>query len=56
LNNAGFGANAAAQFSFGRRVFVAINDTNPGFNADTDAIVELTTLTGTLSISNFVTS
>ncbi|QSJ20483.1 hypothetical protein JYQ62_18375 [Nostoc sp. UHCC 0702] len=54
LTTANFGANSAAQFSFGSRTFVAINDATAGFNAQTDAIIELTGLTGTLGTSNFV--
>ena len=63
LNNAGiiakltttnFGANFAAQFTFGTRTFVAINNATAGFSATTDAIIEVTGLTGTLATSNFV--
>ncbi|PPJ63757.1 bluetail domain-containing putative surface protein [Cuspidothrix issatschenkoi] len=43
-----------AQFSFGQRTFVAINDTTAGFNAATDAIIEVTGLTGILNVNNFV--
>ncbi|MBU7587355.1 MAG: hypothetical protein KAF91_31745 [Nostoc sp. TH1S01] len=50
-----FGANSAAQFSFGTRTFVAINDATAGFNAQTDAIIEVTGFIGTLGISNFTT-
>ncbi|MFM6108907.1 MAG: bluetail domain-containing putative surface protein [Sphaerospermopsis kisseleviana] len=32
-----------------------MNDATAGFNATTDAIIEVTGLTGTLGISNFVT-
>jgi Ca2+-binding RTX toxin-like protein len=60
LNNTTFKANSAAQFSFGspfgRRTFVAINDATAGFSATTDAIIEVTGLTGTLGISNFTTA
>ncbi|MDD1448344.1 hypothetical protein MEN98_19955, partial [Dolichospermum sp. ST_sed8] len=48
LTNTTFRANSAAQFSFGRRSFVAINDATAGFSSTTDAIVEVTGLTGTL--------
>jgi hypothetical protein len=63
LNNAGiiakltttnFAANFAAQFTFGTRTFVAINNATAGFSATTDAIIEVTGLTGTLATSNFV--
>jgi subtilisin-like proprotein convertase family protein len=65
LNAAGIGAkltatafksNFAAQFSLGQRTFVAINDATAGFNAATDAIIEVTGLTGTLNVNNFVIS
>jgi Ca2+-binding RTX toxin-like protein len=51
-----FAANSAAQFSFGSRTFVAINDTTAGFGATTDAIIEVTGLTGTLGLNNFTTT
>jgi hypothetical protein len=50
-----FTANAAARFSFGSRTFAAINDATAGFNAATDAVIEVTGITGTLSLSNFTT-
>ncbi|MBD2442062.1 hypothetical protein H6G25_02350 [Dolichospermum sp. FACHB-1091] len=56
LTNATFTANSAAQFTFGTRTFVAINDATAGFSATTDAIIEVTGLTGTLGISNFTTT
>jgi Ca2+-binding RTX toxin-like protein len=56
LTNTVFTSNFAAQFSFGQRTFVAINDTTAGFNAATDAIIEVTGLTGTLNVNNFVIS
>ncbi len=51
-----FTANSAAQFTFGTRTFVAINDATAGFSATTDTIIEVTGLTGTLGISNFTTA
>ncbi len=54
LNTTNFGINSTAQFTFASRTFVAINDATAGFNANTDAIIEVTGLTGTLSLSNFV--
>ena len=54
LTTTNFKANFAAQFSFGTRTFVAINDTNAGFNQATDSIIEVTGLTGTLGVNNFV--
>ena len=56
LTNTTFTANAAAQFSFGSRSFVAINDATAGFSATTDAIIEVTGLTGTLGLNNFTTT
>ena len=60
LTNAAFAANSAAQFTFGNgantRTFVAINDATAGFNAATDAIIEVTNLTGTLTGNNFNTA
>lgn len=59
LTNTAFVANSAAQFTFGTganiRNFVAINDGTAGFSAATDAIIEVTGLTGTLALANFVT-
>ncbi|WP_413171899.1 glycoside hydrolase family 9 protein [Anabaena azotica] len=55
LTTSNFGANFAAQFSFGTRTFVAINNATAGFSAAADAIIEVTGLTGTLGINNFVT-
>ncbi|WP_305791128.1 bluetail domain-containing putative surface protein, partial [Dolichospermum sp. UHCC 0260] len=56
LTNTAFTANSAARFSFGSRTFVAINDATAGFNANTDAIIEVTGLTGTLGLNNFTTT
>ena len=56
LTNTTFRANSAAKFSFGSRTFVAINDTTAGFGATTDAIIEVTGLTGTLGLNNFTTT
>ncbi|MBD2139957.1 hypothetical protein H6F39_00795 [Anabaena sp. FACHB-1250] len=56
LTPAVFTVNSAAQFTFGTRTFVAINDATAGFSATTDAIIEVTGLTGTLGISNFITT
>ena len=54
LTTTNFAANFAANFTFGTRTFVAINDATAGFSATTDAIIEVTGLTGTLATSNFV--
>ena len=66
LTSTDFQANAAARFqllSFGfknittrTRTFVAINDGIAGFDANTDAIIEVTGLTGTLGLNNFTTT
>ena len=60
LTNTVFTANSAAQFTFGTgistRSFVAINDATAGFSATTDAIIEVTGLTGTLGLNNFTTA
>ncbi|MBE9218110.1 beta strand repeat-containing protein [Dolichospermum flos-aquae] len=56
LTPAAFIANSAAQFTFGTRTFVAINDGTAGFSATTDAIIEVTGLIGTLGANNFTTT
>jgi hypothetical protein len=56
LTTANFIADSAAQFTFGTRTFVAINDATAGFDATTDAIIEVTGLTGTLGLNNFTTT
>ncbi len=57
LTNTLFTANSAARFTFGTpfgtRTFVAINDATAGFSATTDAIIEVTGLTGNLGLNNF---
>ncbi len=50
-----FGVNSAVQFSIGRKTFVAINNDIAGFDVKTDAIIQLTGLTGNLSLANFTT-
>ncbi|MDD1420864.1 hypothetical protein MEO40_17345, partial [Dolichospermum sp. ST_sed1] len=55
LTNTTFTANSAAQFSFGSRTFVGINDATAGFDPTKDAIIEVTGLAGTLGLSNFTT-
>jgi Ca2+-binding RTX toxin-like protein len=56
LNTDNFAAHFAAQFTFGSRTFVAINNGTTGFNETTDAVIEVTGLTGTLGINNFTKS
>lgn len=55
LTTANFGVNSAARFTVGSNTFVAINDNVAGFNANTDAIIQVTGFTGTLSLANFTT-
>ncbi|MFM6011705.1 MAG: Calx-beta domain-containing protein [Dolichospermum sp.] len=55
LTDTVFTANSAAQFTFGSRTFVAINNTIAGFIDTADSIIEVTGLTGTLGLSNFTT-
>ncbi|AFY45493.1 calcium-binding protein [Nostoc sp. PCC 7107] len=55
LTISNFGANFAAQFTFGSRTFIAINNNMAGFNASTDTLIEVTGLTGTLGITQFTT-
>jgi Ca2+-binding RTX toxin-like protein len=54
------GSYDAAQITVGSgpgaRTFVAINDGTVGFNSNTDAFVELTNFTGSLSVSDFTTT
>jgi len=53
LTNANFRANGAATFSHGigseQRTFLAMNDSTAGFDASTDAILEITGYKGNLS-------
>ncbi|HEY9618272.1 MAG TPA: bluetail domain-containing putative surface protein [Microcoleaceae cyanobacterium] len=53
LNNNNFKANGAGVFTLGtgaaQRTFVALNDAQAGFQADKDAIVEITGYTGNLN-------
>jgi Ca2+-binding RTX toxin-like protein len=53
LTPASFAARGAATFTFGsgssQRTFLALNDATPGFSATTDAIIEITGFTGSLS-------
>ncbi|QXE23385.1 hypothetical protein B6N60_02075 [Richelia sinica FACHB-800] len=54
LTTTAFAANFAAQFTFGTRTFIAINDATAGFNSAADAIMEVTGFTGTFNTSDFV--
>ena len=53
LSNANFTANGAATFSFSSgsttRTFLALNDTEAGFSSATDAIIEITGYSGSLT-------
>ncbi|AIE75692.1 MULTISPECIES: calcium-binding protein [unclassified Synechocystis] len=59
LGLATLGAYDAAQITvgsgLGARTFVAINNGSFGFNANTDAFIELTNFSGKLSVSDFAT-
>ena len=54
LNTINFAVDYAASFTFGSQTFVAINDGTAGFDETTDSIIEVTGLTGTLGLGNFV--
>jgi Ca2+-binding RTX toxin-like protein len=60
LGLATLGSYDAAQINVGSgpgaRTFVAINNGSFGFNPNTDAFVELTNFTGSLSVSDFTTT
>jgi Ca2+-binding RTX toxin-like protein len=56
LTTDNFAAHFAAQLTFGSRTFVIINNGTAGFNETTDAVIEVTELTGTLGINNFTKS
>ncbi|QHU99091.1 calcium-binding protein [Synechocystis sp. CACIAM 05] len=60
LGLATLGSFDAAQINVGSgpgaRTFVAINNGSVGFNPNTDAFVELTNFTGSLSVSDFTTT
>ena len=59
LTTTNFASNHAAQFIFtsgiSTRTFVAINNSTAGFSSTSDAIVEVTGLTGVIGLGNFVT-
>lgn len=54
LTTTNFLGNMAATFTVGSQSFLAINDAIAGFNANTDSIIEITGLTGTLGVNHFV--
>ncbi|MEM9003402.1 MAG: Calx-beta domain-containing protein, partial [Cyanobacteria bacterium P01_F01_bin.86] len=49
LTSETFVANGAATFTFGTRTFVALNDSVDGYQVDTDAVIEISDYTGSLS-------
>ena len=52
---AGGGAHVAAQFTFGGRTYLAIDQNNLGTFADTDDwLIDITGVTGTIATSNFI--
>ena len=44
-----FGANQAATFNINNQTYLAINDDEAGFSADSDAIIEITGFSGNLA-------
>jgi Ca2+-binding RTX toxin-like protein len=60
LTSTAFLANFAASFQLGsgvsQRSFIAINNNVAGFNQATDAVIEVTGLSGTINATHFVTS
>lgn len=53
LTSSNFLANNAATFTFGTDTYLAINDVSAGFSASTDAIINITGFSGTLTTANF---
>ena len=54
-SSAGGGAHVAAQFTFGGRTYLAIDQNNLGTFADTDDwLIDTTGVTGTIATSNFI--
>ena len=49
LTEAAFTANGAATFTFGERTFLALNNSTDGFQVASDAVIEITGYTGSLS-------
>ncbi|MDZ8241395.1 MAG: bluetail domain-containing putative surface protein [Nostoc sp. ChiQUE01a] len=49
LTNSSFVANRAATFSFGSRTFVALNNDTAGFQSTSDAVIEITGFSGSLT-------
>ncbi|MBD2211246.1 VCBS repeat-containing protein [Nostoc linckia FACHB-104] len=49
LTTTNFGVNGAASFTFGSRRFVALNDGTAGFQAGSDAVIEITGFSGNIN-------
>jgi VCBS repeat-containing protein len=49
LTNSNFAANGAASFSFGSRTFLALNNNIAGFQEISDAVIEITGFSGSLT-------
>ncbi|MEH1971005.1 bluetail domain-containing putative surface protein [Nostoc sp.] len=49
LTNSNFVANGATTFSFGTRTFLALNNGTAGFQENSDAVVEITGFSGSLT-------
>ncbi|MBN3909904.1 MAG: cadherin-like domain-containing protein [Nostoc sp. NMS1] len=49
LTNSSFVANRAATFSFGSRTFLALNNSTAGFQSSSDAVIEITGFSGSLT-------
>ncbi|MGF1933493.1 MAG: VCBS domain-containing protein [Nostoc sp. ChiQUE02] len=49
LTSSSFVANRAATFSFGSRTFVALNNNTAGFQSTSDAVIEITGFSGSLT-------
>lgn len=54
LTTTTFAARGAATFTFGARRFVAMNDTIAGFQANQDAVIEITGFTGNINSLSIV--
>jgi Ca2+-binding RTX toxin-like protein len=49
LTSSSFAANQAATFSFGSQTFIALNDGTAGFQENSDAVIEITGFSGSLT-------
>ncbi|MBD2514093.1 hypothetical protein H6G93_03560 [Nostoc sp. FACHB-973] len=48
-NTTNFVVNGAATFSFGSRTFLALNDRTTGFQSTSDAVIEISGFSGSLT-------